>query len=61
MRTYFIHKIRQLENLLKIVREEHAKEMSFLFTIMTAEQRKEYRDYLTNRREEVNQEWLVVE
>jgi Spy/CpxP family protein refolding chaperone len=61
MRTYLINKIGQLEDLIKIIREEHAKEVAFLFTIMTAEQRKKYRDYLTNRREEVNQEWVVEE
>ena len=61
MRTYFVRKIRQLEALLKMTKEENDKTIGFLMKIMTAEQREQYRDYLTDRREEVNQEWMVVE
>lgn len=61
MRTYLINKIGQLEDLIKIIREEHAKEIEFLFSIMTHEQRMKYRYYLKERREEVNQEWMVDE
>ena len=61
MRTYFVRKIRQLEDLLKMTKEENDKTIRFLMKIMTAEQREQYRDYLTDRREEVNQEWMVVE
>lgn len=51
MRTYFIKKIEQLEKLIKIIREENSKEIAFLFSIMTAEQRKQYRDYLAEHSE----------
>ena len=61
MRTYFVMKIRQLENLLKMTKEENDKTIGFLMKILTPEQRKQYRDYLTERREELNQEWMVVE
>lgn len=61
MRTYFVRKIRQLEDLLKMTKEENDKTIDFLMSIMTAEQREQYRDYLTDRREELNQEWAVVE
>ena len=61
MRTYFVMKIRQLENLLKMTKEENDKNIDFLMKILTPEQRKQYRDYLTERREELNQEWMVVE
>ena len=61
MRTYLIRKIGQLEDLLKMTKEENDKTIEFLMSIMTAEQREQYRDYLTDRREELNQEWAVVE
>ncbi len=61
MRTYLIRKIGQLEDLLKITKEENDKTIDFLMSIMTHEQRMQYRDYLKDRREEVNQEWMVVE
>ncbi len=61
MRTYFVMKIRQLENLMKITKEENDRTIEFLMSIMTAEQRMQYRDYLKDRREELNQEWVVVE
>lgn len=61
MRTYFVMKIRQLEDLLKMTKDENDKTIGFLMKIMTPEQREQYRDYLKDRREELNQEWVVVE
>ena len=61
MRTYFVMKIRQLEDLLKMTKDENDKTNGFLMKIMTPEQREQYQDYLKDRREEVNQEWAVVE
>ena len=51
MRTYLIKKIGQLEDLIKTIREENSKEIAFLFSIMTAEQREQYRDYLADNSE----------
>ncbi len=61
MRTYFVMKIRQLEDLLKMTKDDNDRTIEFLMSIMTAEQREQYRDYLTMRRELLNQEWAVVE